>query len=139
MVLNYSSFMMLLKEHYLATVTAEELARNLLEVVTGDDSNPNFVDSTYLSRIWNGEREIAKEIREWCEVPARKKAIYEYFETVIMDDIVESLKDDFFDKLASLINNDETITATKRNSLRRQYESGDLSKYLANVFMYALN
>lgn len=64
MVLNYSSFMMLLKEHYLATVTAEELARNLLEVVTGDDSNPNFVDSTYLSRIWNGEREIAKEIRE---------------------------------------------------------------------------
>jgi len=139
MVLNYSSFMMLLKEHYLATVTAEELARNLLEVVTGDDSNPNFVDSTYLSRIWNGEREIAKEIREWCEVPSRKKAIYEYFETVIMDDIVESLKDDFFDKLASLINNDDTITSTKRNNLRRQYESGDLSKYLANVFMYALN
>ena len=48
-------------------------------------------------------------------------------------------KDDFFDKLASVINNDETITATKRNNLRRQYESGDLSKYLVNVFMYALN
>lgn len=44
MVLNYSSFMTLLKEHYLATVTAEELARNLLETATGEDDNPNFVD-----------------------------------------------------------------------------------------------
>ena len=66
MILNYSSFMGLLKEHYLSTTTAEELARGLLEVVTGDTSNPNFVDSTYLSRIWKGEREIAKELSNQC-------------------------------------------------------------------------
>ena len=73
MILNYSSFMGLLKEHYLSTTTAEELARGLLEVVTGDTFNPNFVDSTYLSRIWNGEREIAKDIRDWLENADRKK------------------------------------------------------------------
>ena len=139
MVLNYSSFMTLLKEHYLATVTAEELARNLLETATGEDDNPNFVDSTYLSRIWNGEREIAKDIREKCEFPSNKRAVYDLFKTVIVDDIVEPLKDDYFDKLASLIDNDETITASKKKSLQNQFESGDLGKYLANVFMYALN
>ncbi len=133
------SFMTLLKEHYLATVTAEELARNLLETATGEDDNPNFVDSTYLSRIWNGEREIAKDIREKCEFPSNKRALYDLFKTVIVDDIAEPPKDDYFDKLASLIDNDETITASKKKSLQNQFESGDHGKYLANVFMYALN
>ena len=93
----------LLKEHYLSTTTAEELARGLLEVVTGDTSNPNFVDSTYLSRIWKGEREIAKDIRDWVENAHRKKQIYEYFNDVIVCDLISSLKDDFYSRLSMLI------------------------------------
>lgn len=139
MVLNYSSFMNLLKEHYLATTTAEELARGLLEITTGDISNPNFVDSTYLSRIWNGEREIAKDIRDWLEVPTRKKAILDYFTNVIVDDLIDSLKDDFYCKLNSLIANDETITDAKKAKLKAYFESGNEAKYLSEVFMYALS
>lgn len=139
MPLNYSTFMNLLKDHYLATTTAEELARGLLEVVTGDKSNPNFVDSTYLSRIWTGEREIAKEIKDWLENSSRKKQIYEYFKNVIVDDLIDSLKDDFFTKLNSLISNDENISDPKKNKFKLDFESGDEAKYLSNVFIYALS
>ena len=139
MTLNYSSFMGLLKEHYLSTTTAEELARGLLEVVTGDTSNPNFVDSTYLSRIWNGEREIAKDIRDWLENVGRKKQIYEYFDDVIVCDLISPLKDDFYSKLDSLISNDETISDKKKAKLKATFESDNESKYLADVFMYALS
>lgn len=119
MILNYSSFMKLLKDHYLSTTTAEELAGGLLEVVTGDTSNPNFSDPTYLSRIWNGEREIAKDIRDWLENARRKKQINEYFKNVIVPDLISSLKDDFFSDLASLISNDETISKTKKIDSKR--------------------
>ena len=139
MILNYSSFMGLLKEHYLSTTTAEELARGLLEVVTGDTSNPNFVDSTYLSRIWKGEREIAKDIRDWVENAHRKKQIYEYFNDVIVCDLISSLKDDFYSRLSMLISNDETISDKKKAKLKTTFESGNESKYLADVFMYALS
>lgn len=139
MILNYSSFMKLLKDHYLSTTTAEELAGGLLEVVTGDTSNPNFSDPTYLSRIWNGEREIAKDIRDWLENASRKKQINEYFKNVIVPDLISSLKDDFFSDLTSLISNDETISETKKNRLKAMFESGDEAKYLSNVFMYAMS
>lgn len=139
MILNYSSFMSLLKDHYLSTTTAEELASGLLEVVTGDTSNPNFSDSTYLSRIWNGEREIAKDIRDWLENASRKKQINEYFKNVIVPDLISSLKDDYFSKLASLISSDESISEVKKNKLKALFEAGDEAKYLSNVFMYAMS
>ena len=118
MILNYSSFMSLLKDHYLSTTTAEELASGLLEVVTGDTSNPNFSDSTYLSRIWNGDREIAKDIRDWLENASRKKQINEYFKNIIVPDLISSLKDDYFSKLAFLISSDESISEVKKNKLK---------------------
>lgn len=139
MPLNYSSFMQLLKEHYLPTTTAEQLARSILEVATDNESNPNFVDSTYLSRIWTGERDIAKEIREDCNIPSHQKALVDYFKIYIVDDLVEALKEDFYDRLFSLINNDPSISETKKNSFRKQYNSGDEGKFLANVFLYAIS
>lgn len=139
MVLNYSSFMNLLKEHYLSPTSSEVLARGLLEITTGDDSNANFVDSTYLSRIWNGGREMAKDIKDCTTIPKRKKDIYKYFQDVIIKDLVESLKDDFYDKLLSLIANDETILQTKRKKLQTQFESGDETLFLSEVFIYSLN
>lgn len=139
MVLNYSSFMNLLKDHYLSSTSSEELARGLLEITTNDTSNPNFVDSTYLSRIWNGEREIAKDIKDCTIIPKRKKEIYEYFQDVIINELVESLKDDFYDKLLSLIANDETILQTKRKKFQTQFESGNEALFLSEVYLYSLN
>ncbi len=135
--LNYSSFLQLVKEHYSYDIEKEELARNLLEEITDEDIHYKFT-SSYLSYLWNGERNVTKEVIDSTEKPSNKNKCLTYFRNTISFDISEHLREDFYDKLKTLINSDPTIQESKRKSLLALYVPEDYGKFLAYVFLYAI-
>lgn len=62
-----------------------------------------------------------------------------YFENKVMKDLNPHLKDDTIDKMIKLIEIDTTIPVSKRKSLMSFHVAGDEARFLAEVFLYALN
>lgn len=137
MALNYNSFIKLIKEHYIYDIEKEDLARGLLESITNHSIHPKF-SSTYLSYIWNGERNVTKEITDESEKASSKKRCFEHFDNTITVELSPHLIDDFYDKLNKLISDDTTISEAKKNSLKKIYDSKDYTKYLNEIFLYAI-
>ena len=135
--LSYSTFMNLLIEHSL-TVDKEALATGILESFVGSDVSDSF-DSAYLSKIFTGTRELVSKIRDYIAIPKKKKACLEYFESSVVPCIRPEQIDDFLDKLTNLINSDETISEAKRKKLLETNVPGAEAKFIANVFIYAIN
>lgn len=135
--LNYSSFLQLVKEHYSYDIEKETLARGLLEEITDEDIHEKF-SSTYLSYLWNGDRNVTKEVTDSTEKASNKKKCIEYFRSTISEEISEHLRDDFYDKLKALISTDPTISESKRKSLLALCVPEDYGKFLAQVFLYAI-
>ena len=135
--LSYSSFLQLVKDHYSYDIEKEDLARNLLEEITDADIHCKF-SSTYLSYLWNGDRNVTKEVAGSTEKASNKKKCIAYFRDIISEEISEHLRDDFYDKLKKLIENDPTIQESKRKSLLALCVPEDYGKFLAYVFLYAI-
>ena len=133
----YSTFMHLVKEHLAYSIEQETLARGLLEEITSPNIHAKY-SSSYLSYIWSGDRDITKEVIDETEVPANKQCCLDYFKDYDANELSVHLRDDFYDKLNTLIDNDDTITMAKKNSLAKLYASTDYGKYLAYVFLYAI-
>ena len=62
-----------------------------------------------------------------------------YFKDKVMKDLNPHLKDDTIDKMIRLIDVDATIPVNKRKSLMSFHEAGDDARFLAEVFLYAIN
>lgn len=129
--------MQLLKEHYAYSIEQENLARGLLEEITSSDIHDKY-SSTYLSYIWRGERDITKAVIDETAKPLNRQSCENYFHDFDAHDIDAHTRDDFYDKLRTLIENDDTILQSKKNSLTKLYASADYGKYLAYVFLYAI-
>lgn len=132
----YTTFLKLIQEHYSSPIDAEFLGRDVLSSITPDEEHKKF-GSAYLSLLWTRKRNIPKEITEFANKPEYKQKCLECF-TYIAGDISEALEDDFYAKLQELIANDDSITARKKNSLHKTFESGNKGKYLTDVFLYAI-
>lgn len=137
MLLNYSSFMKLLKRYCTASISNEELARTIFNSFLEEDDFPT--DSGLLSKIWNGEREISGNVKNAIYNSSNKKKLLECFEDVIIPEIQEPLMEDFLFNLGKLIDADETISPKKRKKLHELEDSEDLQKYLVEVFVYAVS
>ncbi len=136
-VLNYSSFMQLIKAHYSYAVANEDLARELLQEITSPDIHDKY-SSTYLSYIWNGERQITSEVKDEVEKKVNQQRCLQRFEDVIYPELSTHSFEDFLTQLEILITNDATISAAKKQSLLAQCREGNYAKYLTNVFLYAI-
>jgi len=135
--LNYSSFIQLIRDHYAYDIEQEALAGGLLQSITNPSIHYKFSPS-YLSYIWNGERNVTKEVIEESEKPSNMKKCIDHFNATIIPDLSKHLLDDFYDKLGKLILSDSSIQESKKNSLERLFVSKDYGKYLAYVFLYAI-
>lgn len=62
-----------------------------------------------------------------------------YFRKEVMPDLNPHLKDDTIDKFVNLIGVDTAIPDSKKESLMAFHEAGDDARFLAEVFLYALN
>ncbi len=136
-ILNYSTFMQLIKEHYSYPIPNEDLSRELLQEITSSNIHEKF-SSTYLSYIWNGERQISNEVKEEVENKVNQQRCLQRFEDVIYPELSTHSFEDFLVKLELLIKNDPTITEAKQKSLLSQCREGNYAKYLTNVFLYAI-
>lgn len=135
--LSYSTFMNLLIEHSL-TIDKEDLARGILESFV-DDSVSEAFDSPYLSKIFTGTRELVSKIKDNIAIVKKRKACIEHFEDFVFPGINPEQLDDFIEKLINLINNDESIAESKRKKLLETNVPGAEAKFIANVFIYAIN
>jgi hypothetical protein len=131
------TFLSLIQEHYSSPLDAEFLGRDVLSSITPDTEHKKFTAS-YLSLFWTRKRNIPKEITEYSNKPEYKEKCLKCF-TYIAGDISEALEDDFYAKLQELIANDDSISARKKNSLHKTFESGNKGKYLTDVFLYAIS
>lgn len=132
----YSTFLNLIQAHYSTPIDAEFLGKDVLSSITGKEEHYKFT-SSYLSLLWSRKRNIPKEIISSSNKDSYKQACLKCFQ-YISEDLSEALKDDFYAKLQELISNDDSITARKKNSLHKTFESGNMGKYLADVFLYAI-
>jgi len=132
----YSTFLKLIQDHYSSPLDAEFLGKDVLTSITPEDEHKKFT-SAYLSLLWTRKRNIPKEIVAFSNQPEYKQQCLAKL-TYIAGDISEALEDDFYAKLQELISNDDSITARKKTSLHKTFESGNKGKYLADIFLYAI-
>lgn len=136
MLLNYSSFMKLLLNY--SNIRKEELARTIFESFTPFSIHPS-IDSTFLSKILNGERGIPDKIKNCLSVKSNNTHLKECFIDVIIPSITPPLLDDFIDDLSVLVSNDESIKPRKLKKLQDLSESGDTNEYIFQTFSYAIS
>lgn len=135
-VLNYSTFLNLIKDHYSYDIDKGYLAAELLTEITGIEFDTT-TDATTLSRFWTGEREISSDITNKTSEPKNRKKCVSYFTNKIFPELSVDLFEDFKDKLTLLIRTDDTIAESKKNNLL-SYSVGEEGKWLGIVFLYAI-
>lgn len=133
----YATFLQLVQQHYSYNISAEELAKNTLEVITPSSEHSKY-KKAYLGFFWNRERNIPENIKGRVHEGTYKSKCLNYFQTVIVPNIHSAMEVDFYEKLANLISNDDTIPSKKKASLHVTIEIGNKGQYLNDVFCYAI-
>lgn len=139
-MLNFSSFMHLVydcrnKQNYDLSVFLTDAFENLME------GNPvgNIYERPYLSNLYNGVRELTKEIIDAFGLgKTAQMRTYNGICNWLIPELSPLLMLDFKSKLITLINNDESISQAKKADFNNLYESDELAVFLKGVFLYAI-
>lgn len=97
------------------------------------------LDAKKISRLVNRLAPVPDEIKQASMIQVVIDATIQYFRDEVMKDLNPHLKDDVIDNFVKLINVDTTIPDSKKKSLLAFHDSGDDARFLAEVFLYAVN
>lgn len=114
-------------------------AINDQEYVADHDFWTENLDAKKISRLVNRLAPVPDEIKQASMIQVVIDATIQYFRDEVMKDLNPHLKDDVIDNFVKLINVDTTIPDSKKKSLLAFHDSGDDARFLAEVFLYAVN
>lgn len=97
------------------------------------------LNSKKISRLVSRDDPAPDGIRQASILPNVIDDTIKYFREEVMKDLNPHLKDDTIEKFVKLIGVDTTIPKSKKKSLMTFHEAGDDARFLAEVFLYALN
>lgn len=97
------------------------------------------LSSKKISRLVSRDDPVPDGLRQASMHQEVIDATISYFKEKVIKDLNPHLKDDTIDKMIKLIEVDTTIPVSKRKSLMSFHEAGDEARFLAEVFLYALN
>lgn len=95
--------------------------------------------SKKISRIVSRDDHVPDGIKQASILPNVIEDTIKYFRDVVMKDMNPHLLEDSIDKVLKLISIDPTIPESKKASLISFHNAGDDARFLAEVFLYAVN
>lgn len=97
------------------------------------------LSSKKISRIVSRDDQVPDGIRQASMLQNVIDDTIEYFRNEVVPDMNPHLKDDVIGNLISLIKIDNSISDAKKKNLIYFFDSGDEARFLAEVFLYAVN
>ena len=97
------------------------------------------LSSKKISRIVSRDDLVPDGLKQASMLPNVIDDTVKYFREVVMKDMNPHLLDDIVDRIVKLIEVDTTISDAKRKSLLAFHDAGDDARFLAEVFLYAVN
>ncbi len=114
-------------------------AINKQEYVIDQGYSTSNLSSKKISRLVSRDDPVPDGLRQASTIQNVINDTIDYFKNEVMPDLNPHLKDDTIDKFVKLIDIDTTIPDSKKKSLMAFHEAGDDVRFLAEVFLYALN
>lgn len=97
------------------------------------------LSSKKISRIVSRDDHVPDGIKQASLLPNVIEDTIKYFCEKVLPDLNPHLKDDTIGNVVKLVSVDTTIAESKKKSLIAYHESGDEARFLAEVFLYAVN
>ncbi len=118
----------------------EEAGRFILESVSSQPDSYCTTDlsSKKISRLVSRKDPVPDDIKQAACKSKIIGNVYKYFDDEIMNDINPVLESDLVDKFNRVIDVDMQIGKSKKDELKKLYDAGEYSKFLAETFIYCL-
>lgn len=97
------------------------------------------LNSKKISRLVSRDDPVPDCLRQASSIQEVIDGTIDYFKKEVMSDLNPHLQDDTIDKFVKLIDIDTTIPDSKKKSLMEYHEAGEDARFLAEIFLYALN
>lgn len=96
------------------------------------------LNENYSSLWWNQHEDIPAPIKEAAASPEIISEAADYFESKVINSLSPQKESDTYATLLKLIKSDSTISADVRDNLISLYNNNELSHFLAETFLYAV-
>ena len=139
-MLNFSSFIKTSYEHRKkpSHEQCDFITDFLAEILPMDVGN--IFERPYLSNLFNGIRDLTKEIKDHIySTPEAKKKTAEAVENWLIPNILDTRLGDYYDTLLSIIQNDDSISVSTKNLFVKLYTERKFIKFLVKAFIYAVS
>jgi len=106
--------------------------------VTDRNGNPYVVTSKIVSGLITRKMDVIKKIRDASATPAIMDTARDFFDDVVIPEIMPDLVENLLAKMRDLIQSDSTIPARKRSEFLSLCDAATLAEFLSTVFLYAI-
>ena len=142
--LNISTFIQTMQAVFMTNKGQEAAALLLLNSINqqeyvGEKFGVTDLSSKKISNIVNRKSPVPDSIVKASLDGNVIKAVKEYFYDDVLGDINPQLEDDLIANIVNLIQSDITVSDKKKETLLGFNVDGNLSDFLAEVFLYAIN
>ncbi|MBQ8329052.1 MAG: hypothetical protein IJX83_05430 [Lachnospiraceae bacterium] len=143
--LNMSSFIQTMQPGFMEHDKQESAGVFLLSAINDQEYvalngyRTDNLSSKKISRIVSRDDHVPDGIRQASQLQNVIDDTIKYFREKVIKDLNPHLKDDTIGNVVKLINIDTTISERKKKSLLAYYAAGDDARFLAEVFLYAVN
>lgn len=108
------------------------------ENITNQNGDPFVVTNKITSNLFNCKANLRKKIKEASSLPKIVDAAKDYFEDVLIPEIMPEMIHDLLAAMKKLISSDTTIPADKKKELLNSAEIKSLSIFLSDTLLYAM-
>lgn len=141
--LNFASFACAI-EKGMAKPTHIGITRLLLGLIVDDvnvlnsDGQPYNISNYYVNRWWHQHEDIPGPIKEAAASTEIMSIATAYFENSVIPKLSPQKEGDTYSTLWKLVKQDTDISDDTRQDLLAHYDNNELSKFLAETFLYAI-
>lgn len=141
--LNFASYAKAVKDG-IAKTTQIGVTKLLLRLIVDNEKVVNSqgeqynITSYYVNKWWNEYEDIPAQIKKAAASPEIISEATDYFENKIINALSPQKELDAYSTILTLINSDISIAPNIRNNLISLYNSNELSQFLAETFLYAV-
>lgn len=142
-ILNFSSFAKSIKKG-MPKSPMIEITKLLLGLIVNNENvlningEPYTINSYYNNRWWHQFDDIPKSIKEAAASTEIMSKATAYFDEEIMTKLSPQKESDMYSSLIDLINDDVYMSENTRNKLLKLYKENDLTEFLKETFLYAI-
>lgn len=108
------------------------------EDVTNQEGEPFIVTEKLASNLFNCKINMRKIIKEASSSQIIIDTAHDYFEDVVMPEIMPEMIHDTIAELAALISNDETVPQDKKDEFLQFADPASLHIFLSELFLYVI-